>query len=143
MSVLIIEKKKTVCLILFIVYILIVLKLTIFRFAVNYDEPQLNLTFFTDLIYVYKNAGVIEFLRLFLGNIGWFIPFGFLLPMLLKKKSVLKVAILGLVFSFSIEVSQFIFRKGIAELDDLVLNTLGAVIGYILYTIIINRGGGN
>ncbi|HHY82008.1 MAG TPA: VanZ family protein [Clostridiales bacterium] len=139
----IIEKKKTVCLILFIVYILIVLKLTIFRFAVNYDEPQLNLTFFTDLIYVYKNAGVIEFLRLFLGNIGWFIPFGFLLPMLLKKKSVLKVAILGLVFSFSIEVSQFIFRKGIAELDDLVLNTLGAVIGYILYTIIINRGGGN
>jgi glycopeptide antibiotics resistance protein len=85
------------------------------------------------LIKVYKNVGLMEFLRLFLGNIGGFIPFGFLMPMLLKKKSVLKVAVLGFVFSFGIEVLQFIFRKGVAELDDLILNTLGAIIGYILY----------
>lgn len=136
MSAMISDKKKIVCLILFIVYISAVLKLTIFRFEVNYGEPQINLTLFSDLIKVYKNVGLKEFLRLFLGNIGWFIPFGFLMPMLLRNKSVLKVAVLGFVFSFVIEILQFVFRKGVAELDDLILNTLGAFIGYVLYMLL-------
>lgn len=134
----ILENKKTVCLIFFIVYILVVLKLTIFRFDVNYNEPQFNLTLFSDLINVYKNVGLTEFLRLFLGNIGWFIPYGFLMPMLLGKKSILKVAVLGFIFSFGIEILQFIFRKGVAELDDLILNTLGVIIGYVLYMLLSN-----
>ena len=133
LSALVLKKKKTVCLTLFITYILVVLKLTIFRFAVHYDEPQFNLTLFSDLIKVYKNIGLTEFLRLFLGNIGWFVPFGFLMLMLLKNKSVLRVTVLGFLFSFVIEIFQFIFRKGVAELDDLILNTIGVIIGCFLY----------
>ena len=124
---------KIICLIIFIIYIAVVLKLTIFRVGVYYNEPQLNLSLFTDLIKTYKNAGLWQFSRLFLGNIGWFVPFGFLLPILLKKMNLLKVAVLGFLFSFGIETMQYIFRKGVAELDDLILNTLGAVIGYLLY----------
>ncbi|MDD4689843.1 MAG: VanZ family protein [Eubacteriales bacterium] len=129
----ILENKKTIYFILFIVYILIVLKLTVFRFAVYYDEPQINLALFSELIKVYRNIGLREFSRLFLGNIGWFIPFGFLLPMLLKKKSLLKVLAFGLMFSFIIEILQFISHKGVAELDDLILNIIGVIIGYYLY----------
>lgn len=136
--VLISEKKKIVCLILFIAYILVVLKLTIFRFAKYYAKPQLNLTLFMNLIKVYKNFGLMEFLRLFLGNIGWFIPFGFFVSMLLKKNKVYKVTALGFLFSFSIEILQFVFHKGVAELDDLILNTIGTVIGCFLYKFLQN-----
>lgn len=31
-----------------------------------------------------------------------------------------------------IETVQFVFYKGVAELDDLILNTLGAAVGYLL-----------
>ncbi|MCL2519281.1 MAG: VanZ family protein [Oscillospiraceae bacterium] len=122
--------KKFIWLI-FAIYILVVLKLTVFR--AGYVERQINLTLFIDLIETYKNAELWTFLRLFLGNIGWFVPFGFLLPVLLKKERFWKVAALGFMFSFVIETLQYIFRKGVAELDDLILNTLGVVVGYCLY----------
>lgn len=119
---------------IFILYIAVILKLTIFR-DISYDVSQLNLMLFIDLIRIYKNEGIWEFLRLFLGNIGWFVPLGFLLPMFLNKKSIARIAMCGLGFSFVIEVLQFIFRKGVTEIDDLILNTLGATIGYLIYKI--------
>ena len=66
---------------IFLVYILSLLYLTVFRFGFYYDERQLNLFPFTDLIKIYTNAAGTVFLRLFLGNIFWFIPFGFILPL--------------------------------------------------------------
>ena len=127
------NKRRVICIIVFFFYILIVLYLTIFRFDFYYDERQLNLTLFTDLIKVFRNVGTGEFLRLFAGNIGWFVPFGFLLPMLFKRKSLIFTMAAGLIFSFIIETIQFIFYKGVAELDDLILNVFGAAVGYFLY----------
>ena len=127
------KRIKTISFIVFSVYILLVLKLTIFRSGVLYEERQLNLTLFSDLFLVYKNEGLRRFLWLFLGNIGWFVPFGFLLPTLLKKESFLRILVIGFMFSFAIESLQFIFRIGVAELDDLILNTLGIAIGYLIY----------
>ena len=127
------KKIKTICFIVFSAYILIVLRLTIFRSGALFEERQLNLAVFSDLIHVYRNVGVRRFLWLFFGNIGWFVPFGFLLPILLKKESFLKVVVMGFMFSFTIESLQFIFRIGVAELDDLILNTLGTAIGYLIY----------
>ena len=128
-----ISKKKCVCLIFFLAYIAVVLRLTVFRFNFIFDERKLNLMIFSDLIDVYRNWGINRFLWLFLGNIGWFIPFGFLVPMLLKKERFLIIIILGFLFSVTIESLQFIFRVGVAELDDLILNTIGAAIGYMFY----------
>ena len=129
------ERKKIIILIVFIVYILIVLKLTIFRPDTFYAERQLSLAFFTNLINIYETNGPGEFLRLFLGNIGWFIPYGFLLPLLLKKPSLPLIVTTALTFSFIIESTQFLSHKGVAELDDLILNTLGATLGYFLYAL--------
>ena len=127
------KKNKLIFLTIFVIYILIVLKLTIFRVNVHYDERQLNLTLFIDLINIYRHVGIGEFLRLFLGNIGWFIPFGFLLPVLLKKESLFKTMIMGIMFSLIIEMLQFVFYKGVAELDDVILNALGTAFGYYIF----------
>ena len=126
------KKQKKIIFITFIIYLLIVLRLTVFRVGVCYAERQYNFAFFSDLIYIYRNMGISHFLRLFLGNIGWFIPFGFILPLLWKRISFLKTVFMGFLFSLTIEFMQFAFYKGVAEVDDLILNTFGVAIGYLL-----------
>ena len=91
---------------------------------------------FADLINTYQNTELNEFLRLFLGNIGWFFPFGFLFPIMTDKKNPIIIVAAGMMFSFFIETAQFILYKGVAELDDLILNTLGTFIGYLLYRLL-------
>ena len=130
------KKQKAICISVFSLYILIVLYLTIGRFNFYYKERQLNLRLFVDLIGVIQNTGIPEFLRLFLGNIGWFVPFGFLLPILQKRKRFLFCIAAGALFSFAIELMQFLFYKGVAEIDDLILNTLGTAIGYLFYRLL-------
>jgi len=128
----ILSKKRAILTTLFVAYILIVLNLTIVRWGFRYDERQLNLIPFVKLITTFKKAGISEFLRLFLGNMGWFFPFGFLLPTIMEKeKRGFTVIFSGFIFSLSIEIIQFFTRKGVAELDDVILNTLGTAVGYL------------
>ena len=132
-------KQKRICIIVFSIYILIVLKLTIFRFNFHYEERQLNLTLFTALINIYRCMGIGEFMLQFFGNIGWFIPLGFLWPIIVKRRSFLITTVIGCLFSLSIETIQYVSYKGVAELDDLILNTLGTAIGYYLFKILCKR----
>lgn len=66
-------------------------------------------------------------------NILLFVPLGFLLPMIWPKSNKFSSALLyGAFFSLLIEVSQLVnFRQ--PDVDDLILNTLGAMIGYIAF----------
>lgn len=64
-----------------------------------------------------------------LQNIVFFIPFGILHP---KKKWKI-VLMSGIVFSALIEICQYVFGLGLCELDDVICNTLGAMIGFWMY----------
>ena len=72
-------------------------------------------------------------------NIIFFMPFGFLFTMLyLKKdKKLLKVFVIALVFSTCIETTQF-FVGRFMDVDDIIWNTSGAIIGSIIYFLINN-----
>jgi glycopeptide antibiotics resistance protein len=73
-----------------------------------------------------------------LGNIICFIPFGFLLPTLSYKrgyKNGVTVTLLATVFSILIETAQVIAKVGAFDVDDILLNTLGGLIGYIIFVI--------
>ena len=68
-----------------------------------------------------------------IGNIFVFIPFGFLgifFEKLKKAKFLFPVFILGICF---IEFLQFITKRGYAEIDDVILNTMGVAIGFWIY----------
>ena len=132
------QVKKIVLWLIFATYIVVVLRLTIFRLA-PLNERQISLTLFIDLINVYRHAGFMPFIRLFLGNIAWFIPFGLLLPMLIKRNPFWLITFLGFLFSLAIEATQFIFYRGVAELDDLFLNTIGVIIGYFMFKLFSQR----
>ena len=124
-------KKSLPIYFIFAIYILVVLKLTIFR-ETTLDERSMNLTLFKDLINVYKTRTTWQFVRLFVGNIVWFVPWGFLIPMICKNNK-LFVFLSGFAFSLVIETLQFALKKGLFEIDDLILNTIGAILGYGLY----------
>lgn len=61
-------------------------------------------------------------------NIALFVPIGLLLGGLGFKTK--KILLSGIFLSGIIEVSQFAFCKGLCEMDDVMHNTLGCVIGY-------------
>ena len=64
-------------------------------------------------------------------NVFLFIPFGFMLPWCSEKLQRLwKIVLIAAVFSALTEVTQYFFRIGLCETDDVIHNTLGAVIGY-------------
>ena len=68
------------------------------------------------------------------GNIIGFIPFGALLPLLCRGvRRAWKVTALSFEISALIEVSQLIFRAGCFDVDDMILNTLGGFLGYLLF----------
>ncbi|TCK90531.1 glycopeptide antibiotics resistance protein [Natranaerovirga hydrolytica] len=83
-----------------------------------------------------NNMGFIYWLTNLLGNIIAFIPMGFFMPIISKHyKSFLKVTFSSLFISLMIETLQLYYRVGIFDVDDIILNTLGGAIGYILYKI--------
>lgn len=70
------------------------------------------------------------------GNVIGFMPFGMLLPVLTREvRSVWRVGALGFEISALIEFSQLLFQVGCFDVDDMILNTLGAVLGYAAFWI--------
>lgn len=80
----------------------------------------------------------INYMRNTILNIILFIPLGFMSPIIWKNyRSIKKVVLLGLGMSLIIEVLQ-IFTYRLTDIDDLITNTLGALIGYLL-SVFINK----
>ena len=68
-------------------------------------------------------------------NVLLFIPIGFLLPMVIKKPVWLP-PIIGIGISVIIELIQLLTHRGLCETDDVISNTIGFLIGYLVYLLI-------
>ena len=70
------------------------------------------------------------------GNVAGFIPFGMILPVIWRKTdSFFRIILLGFEFSLCVEIIQLVWKVGSFGVDDLILNTLGSVIGYLLFSL--------
>ena len=75
----------------------------------------------------------------FIENILMFIPFGILVPLTFRKLSrILHCTATAFLCSLLLETTQLITERGFCELDDIVTNTIGALIGYLLYKILLS-----
>ena len=72
-------------------------------------------------------------------NVVLFVPVGFLAGCWLRGMTLKKVLQLGGGFSVFIELLQFTFQKGFCEMDDVIHNVLGCLIGYGLNNMIFKR----
>lgn len=69
-------------------------------------------------------------------NVILFVPLGFFLPLLYRRYNRIgSVALTGFLFSLSIELVQM-FGRGATDINDLITNTAGACLGYVLYTLL-------
>ena len=75
-----------------------------------------------------------DLVRNIVGNIIVFIPFGLLVPSILNKSGI-KTILYGIFLSFFIEFTQ-LFMNRQSDIYDLLLNTLGAALGYSAYLLI-------
>lgn len=70
------------------------------------------------------------------GNIIMFIPLGFLLPPVFPKlKNLMSVLVTTAAIIICVELIQLLTLVGSCDIDDLILNMLGAAIGFCLYRI--------
>lgn len=127
--------------VLFIVYILFLLYFLIFSDWYGRDvvmeNYHYNLKPFQEIkrFWEYREQlGIWSAVNLF-GNIFIFIPLGFFEPMASKRRSFLGTIVDGFLLSLVVEVFQLISKVGRFDVDDLILNTLGVVIGYIIFLI--------
>lgn len=81
----------------------------------NLPDPQLR-EFYIDLF----------------GNILLFIPFAFCFYFFFRIKEPRKSILIAVIVSVSIEAIQFILSIGVADIDDVILNTTGASIGVLI-----------
>lgn len=125
----------------------------------------LVLTMFLCLVLVYTNSGSIWDLvmrnfefnaetinlvpfsgeinkSIYFMNLIVLIPFGILVPLIFKDRTVWKVMISGLLFSFLIEFSQLFNLIRTTDIDDLILNTAGALIGACIWKICLKQRKG-
>ena len=80
-----------------------------------------------------------------IGNIAIYIPVGICWGLCFKQlNNVFKVTLAGFGLSLFVELSQLLFYERASDIDDLILNTVGAFIGALIYFGIaawLNRSG--
>lgn len=79
-----------------------------------------------------------EDLRHWLLNMAMFMPVGFLFPLAQPEKlgGWADALLNGLAFSTVIEAAQLLFRLGNCDVDDIIANALGAVLGWAVYKLL-------
>lgn len=83
---------------------------------------------------------ITEGIRPYIENIFLFVPLGFLLPFIWKKYEVFwRTTLFSFSFSLFIECFQLFNIRRITDIDDLMMNTLGALIGWMLFRLLTER----
>lgn len=76
-------------------------------------------------------------------NILLYLPMGFLLPLIMPKLRIGRVVMIGFLASLLTETVQLVFHLGWFDVDDLINNTLGTLIGFILFALFMRRSHGS
>lgn len=131
-------KHRRLCWVLFIGYLIV---LTYFMFFSDgfgrsgHEGYAYNLVLFKEIkrFYTYRELlGMKSFLINTVGNVVCFMPFGFILPLISRRGGKwYNTFLLSFLLSLGIETVQLVFKVGSFDVDDMFLNTMGGVIGYI------------
>jgi glycopeptide antibiotics resistance protein len=143
---------RTIVGFLFVVHIFIVIKFILVKkpaelkthFVDNYSWNLLHKNIWEGnyiplgtFSYYFTGAAHAKFSKANLfGNMFLFLPFGIFLPLLFNKTdSILRVTVTCFLMSLSLESIQLITALGTFDVDDILLNSFGALLGYGLYAL--------
>lgn len=127
---------------LFFIYFLILINLTIFKMGMLQISFQnqfyINYIPFIETIKMFQDnfMGIGNAIYNIVGNILLFVPLGFFIPLLFNKKNkVINIALYGFFISFIIEGIQLFTAFNLTDIDDIIFNTLGSVVGFLIFKI--------
>lgn len=137
-----INKLREVFINLFFIYFLILVNLTIFKYGyltLDFDiRFYINYIPFVETVKMFTNEFSDIHIALYnvIGNILLFIPLGFCIPLFFNKKNKLsKVILYGFIASLTIEVLQIFTPFNTTDIDDIIFNTFGSILGFIIFNI--------
>ncbi len=142
------KKNKLLCIFVFILYVSFLIGILFFGgrhtsevTLSDYIHTSVNLTPFKTILNYYngfilhKSYSQIAFTNL-IANLLIFFPMGFFVPVFIKKINFFQYTTLMFIILLFVELTQLILRLGIFDIDDIILNLSGAILGYIIYKII-------
>lgn len=127
---------------LFVGYILALIYFLFFaeRFGqLTFEEREYhyNLVLFQEIkrFWVYREQlGLWAVAANLLGNVVGFVPFGLILPVISRSaRGFFFITFSGFTLSLCVETVQLVSKLGCFDVDDLLMNTLGAAFGYLLF----------
>lgn len=135
------KKRKAVAIHLFLIYFVVLFYFLFFseKMGRTFSERtyHYNLVPFREIkrfITYYRVLGVETVLLNIAGNVAAFIPFGIFLPIFSKRcRYFWFTAFYSLELSLFVELLQLITKVGSFDVDDLILNTIGGMLGYLVY----------
>lgn len=117
---------------IFLTYLLCVLMLTLAPQSDGRLDAKANLIPFFSVIYALK-SGFPTAQYLIILNIFMFVPMGIFLPCVFKITDKLyRTVLISFVTTLTIEILQVLLPGRAFDIDDILLNTLGAAVGYAL-----------
>lgn len=140
-----VNKKKNnllwwVCLLAYLLLMGYILFYASFFGREEHADYRYNLTLFQEIGRYYylgiRTGSWNLFFMNVIGNICVFIPFGILLPKLFVRcKNIFLTVLLSFELSLCVEIIQLVTKVGSFDVDDLLLNTMGGLCGFLIYTI--------
>ena len=131
---------KWVCFLAYLLFLGYMLFYSVGFDRVEHENYRYNLVMFQEIMRYY-NFGVRTnnwslFVLNVIGNIVVFMPIGMFLPSLFSRcRNIFFTTILSLELSLCVEIAQLITKVGSFDVDDLLLNTLGGICGFIVYMV--------
>ena len=128
-----IKRKNNATRIIFIIYCLILIWIVLFKVSFSFSEILwFARTRSVNIIPFYYDNNVGDFhIKEVIMNVLIFVPMGLYLKMLdISSK---KIILFGFIFSFFLELIQFVLAIGASDITDLITNTTGTAVGWCLY----------
>ena len=129
--------KKLSQIIIFVYYIILLFNMVIFA---RYNSiNSYNLIPFKSIIDIFRNGTSYSIIINVFGNLLVFMPLEYFLIELFKVNKFLVNFILSFSIILLIELFQYVFKVGVLDIDDLILCTVGMMLFYICYNLLIKR----
>ena len=141
--------------VLLLVFLLVLTKVILFKGSLQYYKNYFRTTYHSytiaegkrkanfkpfatiKLFYQSRRMNIEYKMENLLGNILLFIPLGFLLPLLVKRfRNIFLIVLTGFLLSLFYECTQLLTGIGIFDVDDMILNSFGTLIGAVIFYVL-------